>query len=228
MCEQNIDKLQEKLQYTFKDIELLRQALTHSSFSNENKTLSLSSNERFEFLGDSLLNLIIADLIFFENADLSEGKMTKLRASLVCERTLADISRGLDVGSNISLGKGEVLGGGKDRPSILADCFEAIVAAIYLDGGFEATKKAIHHIFTDHIKYSTNYDSDFKSLLQEYIQSKKGQTVSYSLISQQGPDHDKLFTVSISINGENIATGSGRSIKTAEQNAAKSAYELLS
>ena len=222
-----LDELQVKLGYTFKDPEYLITALSHSSYTNERSHME-HSNERFEFLGDSLLGMMIAELIFHKKPEMAEGKMTKLRADLVCESNLAALALELDLGSYILLGRGELVGGKRDRPSLLADAFEAILAAIYLDGGYEPLKLFIEKTFIAMINKPVPRFVDYKTQLQEFIQLKPGQKIVYILINEQGPDHSKHFTTELYINGKPISTGTGRSKKTAEQEAAKAALEILS
>jgi len=223
MNEQKIIKLQEKLGYTFTDPGLLQNALIHSSYANEKSKTGLVSNERLEFLGDSLLGTAVALLIYENRPDLAEGKMTKLRAELVCEKSLASIAKHFDIGSYLLLGRGEETGGGRNRPSILSDAFEAILAAIYLDGGFKPITRLIRDIFISRLEGRDNLSSDYKTLLQEKIHSKPGSTLIYDLIKESGPDHNKEFTVEVKLNGKTIGKGTGRSKKNAEQKAAEAA-----
>ena len=227
MHEQKLFKLQEKLSYSFADPALLEKALTHSSYANENAKFGLVSNERLEFLGDSLLGMTVALLIYEKRPELAEGKMTKLRAELVCEKSLASLASDLDIGYHLLLGRGEEAGSGRKRPSILSDAFEAVLAAIYLDGGYEPVKKLIFEIFKTKIENPVQSNSDYKTLLQEIVQGKPGSLLQYSLISEQGPDHDKNFTVEVMLNGKTIGAGNGRSKKIAEQEAAKNGIALL-
>lgn len=222
-----LDELQVKLGYTFKNPEYLITALSHSSYTNERNHMGLDSNERFEFLGDSLLGMMVAELIFRKKPELAEGKMTKLRADLVCESNLAALALELDLGSYILLGRGELAGGRRDRPSLLADAFEAMLAAIYLDGGFEPLKDFIEKTFTARIDKPVPRFVDYKTQLQEFIQLNPGQKIVYTLIDTQGPDHNKYFTTELYINEKPISTGTGRSKKIAEQEAAKAALEVL-
>jgi len=227
MDDLQISKLQEKLNYSFKDRKLLKKSLTHSSFANEGAKKDSASNERLEFLGDSLLGMTVALLIFKSKPELSEGKMTKLRAELVCERSLAKHALELDLGSYILLGKGEQNTGGRDRPSILSDAFEAVIAAMFLDGGFEPVLKFISSIFTPRINDPVKSITDFKTILQEMIQDKPGQSLEYIIANEDGPDHDKSFTVEVKLNSKMIGTGKGKSKKRAEQEAAKAAIKIL-
>jgi len=223
MDEQSLTKLQEKLGYSFTDPALLKNALIHSSYANENVKSGLVSNERLEFLGDSLLGMSVALLIYEKRPELAEGKMTKLRAELVCEKSLASLASDMDIGSHLLLGRGEETGGGRSRPSILSDAFEAVLAAIFLDGGYEPVKKLVFDLFKTRIENTVLNVSDHKTLLQETVQGKSGYAIQYKLIDEQGPDHDKVFTVEVILNGKTIGTGNGRSKKNAEQEAAKTA-----
>jgi len=227
MNEQQISDLQEKLNYRFSDLKLLQQALTHSSYANENKKNGVASNERFEFLGDSLLGMTVALLLYNTKPELTEGQMTKLRAELVCEKNLASLASEIDLGSYLLLGRGEDNGGGRFRPSILADAFEAVLAAIYLDGGIEPIGQLIFHLFKPHTAEAMKSNSDYKTSLQEMIQVKPGQTLLYKLVNEQGPDHNKFFTVEVNLNGETIGTGTGKSKKSAEQAAANEAIRKI-
>jgi len=227
MSKQQMTVLEKKLNYSFKNPVLLQQSLTHSSYANENSKLGLTSNERLEFLGDSLLGMTVALLIYENKPELTEGQMTKLRAQLVCERSLASIAAELDLGTYLLLGRGEENGGGRSRPSILSDAFEAVLAAVYLDGGYQPTQELISAFFKENIKKPTLSYSDYKTQLQETVQIKSGQSLVYNKIDEQGPDHDKSFTVEVKLNGKTIGTGTGKSKKLAEQEAAKAAINEL-
>lgn len=219
-------KLQERLGYKFNNEGLLENALIHSSFANETHP-SCGSNERLEFLGDAVLSVIVADYIY-KNFGLPEGELTKLRASLVCEKSLCAFSRELGVGSCLKLGKGEALNGGADRPSLLADAFEAILAAIYLDGGIEPARRLVMRFVLEELKHTDNeVFKDYKTQLQEIIQRNPEERLSYVLIGESGPDHDKRFTVEVHLNSNVLGTGVGKSKKLAEQSAAKQALELM-
>ena len=214
--------LEEKIGYNFKDKSLLKQALTHSSFSNEQKINKLRNYERLEFLGDAVLELISSKFFFLENPDMSEGQMTKLRSSMVCEQALAFCAKDINLGDYLLLGKGEEATGGRERESIISDVMEALIGALYLDGGFEVAEKFVHtYVLSDLENKQLFYDS--KTILQEKIQ-KLGKTLSYRLIEESGPDHEKIFTVEANIDGTAFSTGCGRNKKTAEQ---KAAYEAL-
>ncbi len=221
----NLKKFQEKIGYEFKDEGLLRQALTHSSYANEKHLKKLSDNERLEFLGDAVLELVSSECLFGEYPKLTEGQLTKLRASIVCEPTLADCTRELDLGTYLLLGKGEDLTGGRNRKSILSDALEAVIGAIYLDGGFANAKEFINkYILTDIENKHLFYDS--KTILQEVVQGQH-ESLRYVLLEEVGPDHDKQFTVGVLIGNKEISTGSGHTKKSAEQEAAYRALLLL-
>ncbi|MCL2662485.1 MAG: ribonuclease III [Oscillospiraceae bacterium] len=227
MDELNTEELQKKLGYVFNDQNLLIKSLTHSSYANEGANKHSESNERLEFLGDSLLGMSVALLIYKSKPELSEGQMTKLRAQLVCEKSLAALALQLDLGEYLLLGRGEQSGGGRSRPSILADALEAVIAAVYLDGGYEPVENLIASFFSARINAPIKSVTDFKTQLQEMIQCKSGQTLAYELKDVQGPDHQKLFTVEVKRNGKTIGTGTGKSKKNAEQEAAKAAVDTI-
>lgn len=222
-----LDRLEKKIDYSFKDMSLLQTALTHSSFANESKKAT-KSNERLEFLGDAVLSIVVSDYIFSHCPDFPEGDLTKLRASLVCEKTLCEFSKNLGVGEFLKLSKGEVNSDGNKRPSILADAFEAIIAAIYLDGGIESARKFILKFIVPLIKDpKPRKFKDYKTTLQEIIQKNKGETISYNLVEESGPDHNKHFVVEVYLNNNVIGKGGGHSKKDAEQQAAREALELM-
>lgn len=220
--------LESRLGYTFKDRSLLENALMHSSYANERRAAGCVSNERLEFLGDSVLGMVTAEKLYKLFPDLPEGKLSRLRAELVCEQSLHAVALGLGLGDYLLLGKGEAHTGGRERPSILADAVEAIIAAMYLDGGIEIARTfiltkvlagldagVIHHVV------------DHKTELQERVQRKADQHLEYRLTGESGPDHDKRFTMAVYLNGEEIGSGVGRSKKEAEQAAAKAALEQV-
>lgn len=222
-----MDELSLRLEYTFKDISLLKNALTHSSYANETRALD-SSNERLEFLGDSVLSIIVSDYLYKTYKNLPEGELTKLRASLVCEKSLCGFSKQLGLGDYLLLGKGEQQNGGNNRPSILADAFEAVLAAMYLDGGMEVARKHVMRFVLDELKHTDDeVFKDYKTYLQEVIQKNPEEQLTYVLTDQKGPDHDKLFTVEVHLNSNIIGTGEGKSKKAAEQAAAKQALKLM-
>ncbi len=215
--------LEAKIGYTFRDRTLLENALTHSSYANEHRDQGLSSNERLEFLGDSILGLVVADHLYRTRKDLPEGDLTRIRAALVCEASLVEVAKVLDLGSYLRLGRGEAGGGGRNRPSILADAVEAMLAAVYLDGGIGQTRKLIHTLILDQEQERIGAGRDFKTALQELIQRESGQVLSYRVIGESGPDHCKTFDMEVLLNGKPIGAGQGRSKKEAEQAAAKAA-----
>lgn len=221
-----IKELQERIGYEFRQEGLLRQALTHSSYANEKHMKKLSDNERLEFLGDAVLEIISSEFLYENYPKLPEGDLTKLRASIVCEPTLALCTRELDLGDYLLLGKGENLTGGRKRKSILSDALEAVIGAIYLDGGFECAKTFVHRfILTDIEHKKLFYDS--KTILQEVVQGNYEEALHYELLSEDGPDHDKQFKVEAKIGERVIGTGSGHTKKAAEQEAAYQALLLL-
>lgn len=219
-------EFEEKIGYTFKNKELLHEALAHSSYANE--TRECRSNERLEFLGDSVLSIIVSEHIFTHLKSLPEGELTKIRASLVCEKALFEFAQKIDLGSFILLGKGEENTGGRKRPSIVSDAFEAVIAAVYLDGGMEAAKKYVLGFIPDDLcKNSGRALEDYKTLLQEIIQCNPEEKVEYVLVGESGPDHNRKFSVEVCLNGSVIGKGEGHSKKQAEQMAAHEALELM-
>lgn len=224
---ERMEQFQQKINYKFKNDRLLYEALSHSSFANENKK-QRNSNERLEFLGDSVLSIVVSDYIFEHFKHLPEGELTKLRASLVCEKSLFEFSKKIDLGNYIFLGKGEELTGGRTRPSIISDAFEAVIAAIYLDGGMEPVSKYILSFIPEDISPSGSKSfHDYKTMLQEIIQRNPEEKIEYFLKSESGPDHDKKFTVQVKLNNNVIGEGMGHSKKNAEQAAAREALELM-
>lgn len=222
-----MDSLEKNLNYKFKNIKLLKNALTHSSYANEMRG-GLTSNERLEFLGDSVLSIIVSDYIYKHYGNMPEGELTRLRSSLVCEKALCVFSRELHLGDYLMLGKGEERNGGRERDSILADAFEAVLAAIYLDGGMEPARKHVMNFVLRELKTSKD-DSfkDYKTLLQEIIQRNPEESVEYILTREEGPDHDKRFTIEVHLNSNVIGEGTGKSKKQAEQMAAMQALKLM-
>ncbi len=213
--------------YRYKNIELLKEALTHSSYANEGKKNS-KNNERLEFLGDSVLSIIVAEHLFTHYKHLPEGELTKLRASLVCEKSLHKFAKKIKLGDFLHLGKGEENTGGRERPSILADAFEAVIASIYLDDGLESAREFVLKFVPEHIDMNTvSVLSDYKTALQEIIQKNREEKIEYVLVNEVGPDHNKSFLVEVHLNSNIIGTGKGRSKKQAEQYAAKEALELM-
>ncbi len=213
--------------YRFKDKQLITTALTHSSFANEAHD-GTKYNERLEFLGDSVLSIVVSDYIYLNCPEFPEGKLTKLRASLVCEKSLYTYAKQIRLGEFIRLSKGERNSGGADRPSILSDAFEAVIAAIYLDGGIEQARKFILRFVIPDIKSAKPVKfKDYKTVLQEIIQKNPEERISYVLVKESGPDHDKHFVVEVHLNSNVIGKGGGRSKKEAEQEAARVALELM-
>jgi len=220
-----MEALEEKLNYHFQDSSLLLTALTHSSFANEHRC---ASNERLEFVGDSVLGMVTAEYLFKTFPDLPEGKMTKLRAELVCEQSLWEVADAMTFGRFLRLGKGEELSGGRLRHSILADCVEAVIAAMYMDGGIAPAKSFIYdHILSKLKNQESALVRDWKTELQELVQQKPGRVLSYEMIGETGPDHMKRFSAAVSMNGTTIGTGEGNTKKEAEQMAARAALTAL-
>lgn len=211
--------------YTFKDKTLLQTALTHSSYANELQGKE-AFNERLEFLGDSVLGMITAEHLFNNHPELPEGQLTKIRAALVCEKSLHKFANSIRLGEFIRLGKGEINTGGRERPSILADAFESVIAAIFLDAGFEEAKKFVLR-FISNASVEDIPISDYKSALQEITQKNHGEILEYFMAGESGPDHAKTFIVEVKLNSNVIGTGTGKSKKQAEQMAAKEALRLM-
>lgn len=223
----SINKIQTAIGYTFKNKDIIKEALTHSSFANEMRINKIHCNERLEFLGDAILELISSDYLFKKYPDMEEGQLSKLRASLVCEPALYVSAKRIGLGEFILLGKGEEKCGGRERPSITSDAFEALLGAIYLDGGLEKAKEVV----MDHVLYDTDSFielKDPKSLLQEKIQAgHKASKIDYELVSEEGPEHSKVFTVRVCLDGKEYGRGQGASKKIAEKNAARQAITNL-
>ena len=219
MNRKKLNELQHNIGYQFKQEALLRQALTHSSYANEHHLKREGNNERLEFLGDAVLEMISSESLYKNHPQMPEGELTKLRASLVCEQSLASCARELELGNFLLLGNGEDLTGGRERDSILSDAWEALIGAMYLDGGFTSAKEFIlKYVLTDIEHKKLFYDS--KTMLQELIQNKYKQSLHYVLLSEDGPDHNKIFTVQAYMDDTPLLTGKGRTKKAAEQNAA--------
>ncbi|MCI9557440.1 MAG: ribonuclease III [Lawsonibacter sp.] len=218
--------LETKLGYTFQDPTLLENALTHSSRANESRG-GLLSNERLEFLGDSVLGLVISDHLYRRHPDLPEGELTRIRSILVCEESLVEAARELDLGSYLKLGRGEDAAGGRRRPSIQADAMEALIAAVYLDGGMGPVRKVIQRYILSRELDSIARPLDHKTTLQELVQRESGQVLQYRLVGEEGPDHAKLFYMEVVLNGVPIGSGSGHTKKEAEQKAACAAIQTL-
>ena len=223
-----MQNLEAKIGYSFQNRELLLTALTHSSYANERHGEGCESYERLEFLGDSILGYVTADFLYHHQPSLPEGKMTRLRAELVCEGSLHKIALELGIGPHMRLGRGEEHTGGRERPSIMADMVESIIAAIYLDSDLEEARRFILDKLLSRAEISADHKSaDYKTELQELVQRKSDQYITYEMTGQSGPDHNKQFTFRVSINGVPAGEGTGRSKKEAEQAAAKKALESL-
>ncbi|MCW8858372.1 MAG: ribonuclease III [Deltaproteobacteria bacterium] len=218
--------LEKKINYKFTDLKLLLQALTHKSFSNE-QTEYVAHNERFEFLGDAVLELVVSDLSFRYFPDIPEGGLTRIRAEVVSEKGLAAIASLLDLGAGLRLGKGEEKSGGREKPSLLSDALEALLGAIYLDSGFSAVYQVIENIFSAPIRESAQlrYGSDYKTCLQERLQERYNQLPEYQLAQVSGPDHERVFSMEVRFNGQLLGKGNGSSKKSAEQKAAAIALD---
>ena len=222
-----IKDLEAAIGYKFKNISLLQNALAHSSYANERWHNSLMSNERLEFLGDSILGMCVAEYLYCTFPDRPEGELTRMRADMVCEQTLAAVAGRIGLGGHLLLGKGEEQGGGRTRNSILADAVESVSAATFLDGGIGAAKQFIQKFILVEVPVKKLHNVDYKTSLQELVQQKKNQVLSYALVGESGPDHDKHFDVEVSLNGKVVGLGSGSSKKRAEQDAARVAIEAL-
>lgn len=221
-----METLESRINYKFNNRAYLMEALTHSSFANERHS-QYKCNERLEFLGDAVLSIISAHFLFDRFPDVPEGELTKIRASLVCTESLSTFAREIHLGEYLFLGKGETMTGGADRPSILENAFEALIAAIYLDGGMECAKQFVLTFLTKGLENHMNLNTDFKSTLQEVIQQNPDQTINYVLVGESGPQHDKVFEVEVHLNSNVIGRGKGKSKKSAEQAAAKEALTLM-
>lgn len=221
-----LQELQKKIGYTFQDEDLLKQALTHSSFANEQKINKLKNYERLEFLGDAVLELVSSEFLFCEHKEMPEGQLTRLRASMVCEPALAYCARDIDLGAYILLGRGEEATGGRNRDSIISDVMEAVIGAIFLDGGIENAKAYIYRFVLSDLDNKMLF-IDSKTLLQEEIQKRSDSQLRYELVSEQGPEHDKEFQVAAYLNDALIGSGTGRTKKSAEQQAAYEALKRL-
>jgi len=217
-----MEALEKKLEYSFKDSSLLDEALTHKSFANEQKGEGRKDNERLEFLGDAVLDLVISELLFREFPSLKEGELSKKRASLVREEGLAPVARDVGIGGCLRLGRGEELSGGREKESLLADALESIIAAVYLDGGFGAAEALVKRLFGPLVS-SSALIADFKSQIQELSQKQGLGVPCYETLAEEGPDHDRRFEVALVLNGKTLATGRGRSLKEAQQAAARKA-----
>jgi ribonuclease-3 len=224
--QKSLKEIQLNINYSFKNIELLNTSLTHSSFANENKMKSYENNERLEFLGDVIVNLIVSEYLYHRYSELPEGELTKKRATVVCESSLAFAARKINLGDYILLGKGEEATGGRDRESILADTFEALTGAIYIDGGLDNTREFLLGMFEEEVIYALskgNLFIDYKTQLQEILQKKTKSKIQYKVEKEVGPDHNKKFYMSVIVENKVIGSGMGRNKKEAEQMAAKQA-----
>lgn len=224
---ENINKFEDIIDYKFSNKEYILEALTHSSYSNENKNFEF--NERLEFLGDSVLSIVVSDYLFKNEASLPEGELTKLRANIVCEESLSEVAVKIKLGEHMLLGKGEEATGGRDRISILADAFEAVIAAIYLDGGLEEARAFVLNYMKEIIANSRKGKifRDYKTHLQEVLQSRGESNIWYKLMDEKGPDHNKRFIMQVGINEDVLGTGEGKSKKEAEQLAARTALNNM-
>ena len=222
-----LTKLEQGLGYTFRNKALLENALTHSSYANENRERHLPDNERLEFLGDSILGFVVAEYLYRNFPDKPEGELTRIRADLVCERNLAEAAATVELGSYLLLGHGEEQGGGRKRDSIVSDAMESVIAASFMDGGFAAAKEIIDRLILSNIPKGRPRNFDYKTAFQELVQRKKDQQIHYELTGESGPDHDKHFEVEVLLNGKAVGHGVGSSKKRAEQAAAEAAIEVL-
>ena len=220
---------EEKIGYRFQNPALLRAAVTHSSYSNENREKKIHNNERLEFLGDSVLGFLCAEYLFAQYRELPEGQLTKLRAAVVCEQSLFEVAKQFSLSEDMFLGRGEEACGGRERPSLLADAVEAVLAAVYLDGGMDAARAFAMRFIPERTAQAERGHAfrDYKTNLQEIVQKSHEEILSYRLSGESGPDHDKRFTVEVLLNSNVIGSGTGRSKKEAEQLAARAALELM-
>jgi len=222
-----IKDLETAIGYRFKNITLLQNALTHSSYANERWHDGLRSNERLEFLGDSILGMVVAEFLYRNYPDRPEGELTRMRADMVCETALSIVAEEIHIGEHLLLGHGEEHGGGRRRASILADAVESVIAAIFLDAGIEPARGFIQRFILTRVPEKRLQHTDYKTALQELVQQKKNQAVTYELVAESGPDHDKHFSVQVLLNGKPIGTGAGTSKKRAEQDAARDALTKI-
>ena len=222
-----IKDLEAAIGYQFHNISLLQNALTHSSYANERWHNSLLSNERLEFLGDSILGMLVAEYLYRNFPDRPEGELTRMRADMVCETTLAAVANTIHLGDHLLLGHGEEQGGGRTRDSILADAVESVIAASFLDGGMEAAERFIRRFILVQVPVTKLHNADYKTQLQELVQQKRNQVLTYLLAGESGPDHDKQFDVQVALNGTVVGSGRGSSKKRAEQDAARNAIAAL-
>jgi len=227
---EDYSKLEKSINYSFRENSFIYEALTHSSYANERSDKKLKHNERLEFLGDSVLSLVISDYLFMKYPDFPEGELTKVRSKIVCEATLAECASAIDLGEFMYFGKGEEMTGGRNRASILADAFEALIAAIYMDGGISHARSFILKTMNKKIidAIMGKIFIDYKTRLQEIVQSKKIKKIKYVVVDEQGPDHSKLFFTEVIVNDKVVGKGQGKSKKESEQYAAKMALGRLS
>jgi ribonuclease III len=230
MTSSSLDSLQTALAYRFKNNLLLEEALTHKSFVNEQKTAAGLHNERLEFLGDAVLSLLVSERLASLLPQSSEGALSKLKARLVSEAVLAEVARRLTLGSCLRLGRGEELSKGREKDSLLADALEAVIAAVHLDGGLDAARHVVANLFAQEFSHVVTQQhrpgaDDYKTQVQEWCQQRFDSLPSYAVVQESGPDHDKLFEVEVTVNGEVVGRGTGRSKKEAEQSAAKQALQ---
>lgn len=221
-----LEAFQKELGYTYRHHAVLKEALTHSSYANEHRHLHVKDNERLEFLGDAILDLIISEYLFKKYPQMPEGDLSKLRASIVCEGSLAKMAQKINLGQYISLGKGEEMTGGRKRASILADAFEAVTGSLFLDGGFDEARAFIHQTLVKEVEQTESIETlytDYKTLLQECVQKVSAQPIHYEVVGEEGPDHDKHFHVAVYHEEKCLGRGMGRSKKEAEQDAAQKA-----
>ncbi len=225
MSDFSIDQLQQDLGYVFDNLALSIQALTHKSFSNEQRGVDELHNERLEFLGDAVLELAVSERIYRIYPDIPEGGLTRIRAEVVCEKGLAKIARRLNLGSGLRLGRGEEKCGGRTKASLLSDALEALIGAVFLEGGFLAACEVVQKVFAQDIENSANirYGTDYKTALQENLQARFGRLPEYQLVKVDGPDHGRIFTIQVSFDDRELGCGEGSSKKQAEQNAASEA-----
>lgn len=221
------ESFEARIGYVFSDKSLLRNALTHSSYANENRETGCPDNERMEFLGDAILGFVVAEHLFAAYPNKPEGELTRIRAELVCEKSLANAARAVRLGDELLLGHGEDHNGGRGRNSILSDAMESVFAAVFLDGGLEEARGVIHRLLLSASAAGKGHSVDYKTAFQELAQRKKEQVIQYVLVAQSGPDHDKTFEVEVLLNGEVVGRGTGSSKKRAEQRAAEGAIRQL-
>lgn len=224
-----LSELEQKINYNFKKKYILDRAMTHSSYANQYNLPYIEHNERMEFLGDAVLELVVSGYIFKKYRNKPEGKLTKIRANIVCEASLCERAKKINLGEYLELGRGEEITGGRERESILADAYEALIAAIYIDGGLEIAQELIIPQFADAIESVVKKENfkDYKSRLQEQVQRDRTSSIKYETVGEEGPDHNKVFFVNVLVNNDLVGKGKGKSKKEAEQEAARSALNSL-